>query len=74
MSTRKPATATARVIVTLDIPANGCWGEECTLAQIQKQAKESVLGTLQIKLIQASTSFRLVGEPKVTVVLVQEEL
>ena len=36
MSTR------ARVRITLDIPLSASWGDDCTLAQVKKQAKEDI--------------------------------
>ena len=35
-------SASAEVIVTLRISADGRWGPECSLDQIHKQAKDSV--------------------------------
>jgi len=39
-------SASAEVVVTLKIAADGRWGPECSMEQIHKQAKDSVLGKL----------------------------
>lgn len=39
-------SASAEVIVTLRISADGRWGPECSMEQIHRQAKESVLHKL----------------------------
>lgn len=39
-------TATATMTVVLEIEASGSWGEECTIGQVNKQARESALGLL----------------------------
>jgi hypothetical protein len=38
---------TARVTLTIEIEADGCWGENCQLKQIFEQAEESALGKLR---------------------------
>jgi hypothetical protein len=38
----KRVVASAEVVVTLRISADGRWGAECSLDQIHKQAKDSV--------------------------------
>lgn len=40
--------ATAKVLVTLEIPINGVgWGPECTARQIHEEAKADVMSQLQ---------------------------
>jgi len=39
-------SASAEVVVTLKIAADGRWGPECSMEQIHNQAKESVLHKL----------------------------
>ena len=34
----KSESATATVTITLDIKIDSCWGDDCTLAQVKKQA------------------------------------
>jgi len=41
--------ATATLTVTLEIPAPGIWGPECTVGQIQKQAVDEVMSFLNRK-------------------------
>jgi hypothetical protein len=38
----KRVVASAEVVVTLKIAADGLWGPECSLDQIHRQAKDSV--------------------------------
>lgn len=70
-------TAHATVIVTLEIQADGCWGPDCKLEQIDKQARESVLsmfsniyGADKLHRLMRSGKLRVVGRPQVTRVLV----
>jgi len=39
-------SASAEVVVTLKIAADGRWGPECSMEQIHSQAKDNVLGKL----------------------------
>jgi len=39
-------SASAEVVVTIKIGADGRWGPECSMEQIHSQAKENVLGKL----------------------------
>lgn len=43
----KRVVASAEVVVTLRISADGRWGPECSLDQIHKQAKEDVRNKLE---------------------------
>lgn len=38
--------ATARATVTIEIPINDSWGEDCTVGQIYKQAEDSARGKI----------------------------
>jgi len=69
--------ATARVRITLDIPLTGTWGPECTVEQIQKQAKNEALGLFKVKVIAQLPPelqhARVVGEPIVTGIFAEED-
>lgn len=77
-SREKKVKVTARVRVVLDIPVWDTWGGDCPLSQVQKQAAESALGMLHDSggelngLFQRGVA-RLVGEPEVTAVIVEED-
>lgn len=43
----KRISASASVVVTLRIKADSCWGPECSMDQIHRQAKESVQHKLE---------------------------
>ena len=63
--------ATARILVTLDVPITDTWGEGTDIGQIRKQAVESGLRRLG-EILQVVDRPRVVGEPKVTIVLVED--
>lgn len=80
-------TAVARVQVTFDVPASGCWGLSCALAQVEKQATEEALMLFsnnqhQTKRMHALMSLGfydtrgiyVVGKPKVTTILISDEV
>jgi hypothetical protein len=59
--------------VTIRIENLGAWGDECELSQVHKQAKETAIDTVRRAF--HSTAHRgmaIVGEPKVTTVIVEE--
>ena len=67
----------ARVLVTLEVDVSDCWGGDCPLAQVQRQAKESAAGILARmrggnRENPGPLPFVIVGEMKVTAVLVEE--
>ncbi len=65
--------ASARIQVTLDVPVKSSWGDGTDIAQIRKQAIEDGLNRLQDLLNERASGFiRVVGEPKVTIVLVED--
>lgn len=61
--------ASARIQVTLDVPISDTWEAGADILQIRKQAVES--GLEKLRDILRGTA-RLVGEPKVTIVLVED--
>lgn len=70
-----PLTVTARVRLVLDIPCQSTWGPDCDFEQVKKQAVEEAVSSLTNEFTSQHTkhSWRLVGEPRVTAVLVSEE-
>lgn len=64
-------TSRARVQVTIDVVVPDTWGADCPMDQIWKQARESALGVLERGMPRAL--MQIVGTPKVTAVLVEEE-
>lgn len=44
---KKEQTAVARVRVMLEIPVKGSWGDDCTVAQVYKQAVDGARGVLR---------------------------
>lgn len=77
----KKVRARARVQVTVEIDVDDVWGEDCAIAQVHKQAKESARNALQCGLIlnytkmghDQKTAAKIVSEPLVTSVLVEED-
>lgn len=64
----------ARVKLEVEVPSGSSWGPDCTMAQIQKQAIEGAISTLERALVKEyGGGARLVGKPKVTAVLASEE-
>ena len=75
--------AIARVQVTVEIPCSS-WGADCTVEQVLKQAGEEAVGRLRRAFDRASgvgdgtivneaRSWRIVGDPRVVVVLAERE-
>lgn len=65
----------ARVILTVEVPLHGSWGSDCTLSQVHKQAKDEALGYIR-QLVKSATQkpagLRVVGQPDITAVLIDE--
>ena len=79
----KKVRATARITLTVEIDDDGVWGADCPIDQIHRQAKEGAIGALERALRRAASpdaqsqpvarlALRIVGEPKVMAVLVEE--
>ncbi len=64
----KMTTARAVVTVTLELRVSGSWGEDCTIAQVYRQAEASARGIIRNKL---GTDVQIKGEPKVTAVMAE---
>lgn len=60
---QKTITATARVLVTIEVPTSK-WGKDCTVEQIINQAEKEAVNAVQNH-IQSKPGWRVVGEPKV---------
>lgn len=71
----------ARVTVTIEIPSTQVWNSNCDVEQIYKQAREEIIGVLRGAVVidglrgvptPATISARIIGEPKVTAILVED--
>jgi hypothetical protein len=62
--------ASARIQVTLDVPVKDSWGDGSDIAQVRKQAIVSGLENLHEVL--RTSGVRVIGEPTVTIVLINE--
>lgn len=51
----------ARVVVTLDIDVDGTWGDDCTVAQVKKQAIDNANHMLT-KNLTSSNDIKIVGK------------
>jgi len=80
-------SARARVQVTVELLLSDTWGDDCTTAQVMKQARDGVeqmlmrglaivtpglRGAMTLPDGSSKTPATIVGEPKVTMVLVEE--
>ena len=54
----------AKVEVTLSVDSGSCWGEDCPISQIRKQALEGVRNKLD-KLLKDHTDIKIIGTKKV---------
>lgn len=64
------ARATVQVTVEVD-GAGGCWGGDCSIAQLHKQAREGAINELR-NAFKDLRNLRIVGEPVVTGVLTNQ--
>lgn len=64
----------ARVTFQVEVNTGDNWGPDCKADQVYKQAVDSATFTIGKLLNESKTGqFRLLGEPKVTCILVEEE-
>lgn len=56
------STARAKVIVTIEVSLTDTWGTDCTVGQIQKQAKDGALGKLR-KMAENTSGIKIVSPP-----------
>lgn len=67
--------ASASVTMTIRVNDCGVWGSECDVAQVHRQAKREALERVGRDLFDSfgrKVKFQIIGEPKVTSVLVEE--
>lgn len=64
-------TSRARVQVTLEVVVPDTWGSDCPMDQIWKQGRDSALGLIERGI--PRSLMQIVGTPKVTAMLVEEE-
>jgi len=62
--------ATARVTITLEVTPGSNWGSNCSISQVHEQAGVEATNHVR-KLIQSDRSIRIIGDPKVSVVVVE---
>jgi len=70
-------TARARVTVTIEMPVEDTWGDDCDIAQVQKQAKDTAFGYLSASpkigsMLQIGQA-KIIGEMKVVAILVENK-
>ena len=66
-------TAKARVQITVEVDAGSPWGEDCSIGQMYKQAKESAQKNLLNALKPGTHGIvSIVGEPKVIGVITEK--
>ncbi len=65
-------TATAKVQLTVSITELGCWGSDCGIDQLYRQAKKSAEQKLFAALKQSGII--IVGEPKVFGIITEDKL
>lgn len=76
----KKVRATSRVQVTVEIDTGGAWGSDSTIEQVQKQAADEARTALMRGLVldlqkmgsDTKTSARIISEPRVIAILVEE--
>lgn len=70
----KRVQASATVTMTVRIAVPDCWGADCAVDQIHRQAKESALGILnRMRKPNEHLPFAVIGEPEVTAILLENE-
>lgn len=70
MSDKVKVRASATVIMTVEIAADGAWGTDCLLEQVHSQAAKSAIG--KIRRAVGQLGWRLIGDPKVKSVITEE--
>ena len=75
-------TARALVTITLEIPVDGTWGDDCTVGQVNKQALDSLRNIMNTCMVGRQGTghkptlphgTKMIGEPQVKQVLVRRE-
>jgi hypothetical protein len=70
---KKNVRASATVELTVVLSNLGCWGDDCKLDQVHRQAADAALTRLEQAKYKVGLHHRIVGTPKVTVIVVEEE-
>lgn len=71
--------ATARVTLEVEIKVNATWGPDCSIQQVHQQAAEEAIGRIRnatsspMCARNLADTIKVVGEPKVTAILVNRE-
>lgn len=63
--------AHARVTLTIEVPASGCWGAGTALDQVYRQAGEETKRLIEDMLTKRGG--KVIGEPKVVAVMAYED-
>jgi hypothetical protein len=64
------------VTVTLEISGLGSWGDNCTVDQVWKQAKDDARGVIHSIIVEAAKNghrIRVIGEPEASAVIYPEK-
>lgn len=69
----KKLGARAIVRLSVEVTIGDRWGQECTVEQIQKQAKESALKVLRKTAEMKESPIKIVSELEVRTIIVEEE-
>lgn len=64
--------AKARVKILLEISLPDVWGEDCSVGQVHKQAKDSAVNIVSQKIAASMKEMRMIGEVEVVCILVEE--
>uniref|UniRef100_A0A6H1ZY58 Uncharacterized protein n=1 Tax=viral metagenome TaxID=1070528 RepID=A0A6H1ZY58_9ZZZZ len=66
------ASSRARVEMTIEFELNGgSWGSDCKIDQVFNQATSDALHTIRKKM--EGISIRIIGEPKITAIMVENK-
>lgn len=66
-------TCSARVQITIDVDAGSTWGKDCQLDQVYRQAAQESVARIRDVLQKSNVRVTVVGEPKVTAVLISDK-
>lgn len=69
----KRVRAAARVTLTIEMAVPDVWGSDCRIAQVQQQAKASALGIIDRIQKGGHVDYKIVGEPIVRAILIEDE-
>lgn len=66
------ARARALIELTLEVDADGVWGEECTIGQMHSQASNETVAHVKNVLQGKGVRARIVGTPKVKMIVAED--